>query len=200
MCCLQQMCSEGYNTVCMANALRRLQYCVYSRCVQKDAIKYCICVQKSAICCVQKMCSEVCSLLWSADVFRSLQSAMFSRCVQKHAVHYVQQMCSEVCNPPCSAGVFRSLQSAMFNRRKPYPSYWSLTAMMVLLIRGSFFVANLVHCRAPRSCTVTLVWSCMGPTVCACLPFSGTWLSHYGVNCCSRVLTMFVNCYHLHAY
>jgi hypothetical protein len=124
--------------VCTADVLRRLQYVVYSRCVQKAAI---CCVQQmcpegsnvlrrlqySVYQCVQQMCSEsrnnlqqmcseVCNMLCTAEVFRSLQSAMVSRCVQKSAVRHVQQMCSEDCSPPCSAGVFRRLQSAMFSR------------------------------------------------------------------------------------
>ena len=55
---------------------------------------------------------------------------LYSRCIQKTAIHCVQQMCSEVCGPLCSAHV---------SRRPPYPAYWSLTSMVVPLIRGSLF-------------------------------------------------------------
>jgi len=64
--------------LCTADGSRRLQYVVYSGCVQK-----------AAICCVQQMCSEVCNPLCSAHVLRSLRSAMFSRCVQKTAIRCI---------------------------------------------------------------------------------------------------------------
>lgn len=127
-------CSEDYNTVCVAGVFRRLQYSVYSRCVQNAAVR-----------CVWQMCSEICNMLCTADVFRrlkysvydmlrGLEYSVYSRYVQKAAICCAQQLCSEVCSPLCSADVFKRL---------PYPAFWSLTSMVVLLIRGSLLWQTL---------------------------------------------------------
>jgi len=106
---------------------------------------YSKCDQRTVVCCVQQMCSEGCNMLCKADVLSRLQYNVYSRCVEKAVTRCVRQICSEVCCPLCSADVYRRL---------PYPAYWSLTSMVVLLIRGSllwqtsFIVVLLTHSRS----------------------------------------------------